>query len=95
MSGRRSHSRVRFSNTKGMLRVSRDVVVTRTTQREYVAVSGQPGVPGDVLTVAFVERDDRLSEVVQVVASRPVVVDGVVKHELQLSRLGARGSEQK
>ena len=77
-----------------MLRISRDIVVTRTTQREYVAVSGHPGVPGDVLTVAFVERGDRLSEAVQVVASRPVVVDGVVKHELQLSRLGARGSEQ-
>ena len=95
MSGRRGHSRVRFSNTKGMLRVSRDVMVTRTTQREYVAVSGQPGVPGDVMKVAFVEADSRQSEVVQVVASRPVVVDGVVKHELQLSRLGPRGSEQK
>jgi len=95
MSGRRGHTRVRFSNTKGMLRISRDVVVKRTTQREYVAVSGQPGVPGEVLTVAFVQGGDRQSEVVQIVASRPVVVDGVVKHELQLSRLDARGSEQK
>ena len=94
MSGRRGHSRVRFSNTKGLLRISRDIVVKRTTPREYVAVSGHPGVPGDVMKVAFVDGDGRQSEVVQVVASRPVVMDGVVKHELQLSRLEARGSEQ-
>lgn len=78
-----------------MLRISRDVVVKHTTPLEYVAVSGQPGVPGDVLTVAFAEGNGHQSEVVQVVASRPVVVDGVVKHELQLSRLGEPGAERK
>jgi hypothetical protein len=78
-----------------MLRISRDVVVKSATQREYVAVSGQPGIPGDVMTVAFAEGNGHQAEVVQVVASRPIVVDGVVKHELQLSRIGGPVSEQK
>jgi hypothetical protein len=93
MSGQRGHSRVRFSNTQGVLFVSRDVVVTRATDHEFIAVADQPALPGDTLVVAVTSGEGGRTETVRVIACRPVVVDGIVKHEVRLSRNGHDGRD--
>ena len=87
MSGRRNHSRVTFVNSRGVLRVSRDVVIEKATDHEFVAMSGEPSVLGDVLTIAFSTKGRRETQKVRVMASRPILVDGIVKHELRLERV--------
>ena len=93
MSGRRNHPRVTFLNSRGVLRVSRDVVIEKAVGNEFVAVSSEPGVPGDVLTIAFSAEASRKTQTVRVSASRPVLVEGVVKHELRLQRVEESGSK--
>jgi len=93
MSGRRKHPRVTFLNARGVLRVSRDVVIEKAVDNEFVAVSSEPGVPGDVLTIAFSDEASRETQTVRVMASRPVLVQGVVKHELRLERVEESGSK--
>jgi len=87
MSGRRNQSRVTFVNASGVLRVSRDVLVKRVVKDELVAVSNEPAVAGDVLTIAFSRDKVRETVTVQVMASRPRLVNGAVKHELTLRRM--------
>jgi hypothetical protein len=87
MSGRRNQTRVTFVNSSGVLRVSRDVIVEKSKHNEFVAVSSEPGVPGDLLTIAFCGNNDREIVTVRVTASRPRLVNGGVKHELQLKRV--------
>lgn len=92
MSGRRSHSRVAFGNASGVLRISRDVLITRTTKDGFVALSSEPGVPGDVLTIAVVTDKAHELEGVRVIASRPVVVNSCVRHELRVKRFAAHAA---
>jgi len=84
MSGRRNRPRITFLNVGGVLRVSHDVVIEKTADNEFVAVSSEPVGPGEVLTIAFSAKDRRQTGTVRVSASRPVLVDGAVKHELRL-----------
>jgi hypothetical protein len=74
-------------NSRGVLRVSRDVVIEKTADHEFVAMCNEPGVPGDVLTIAFSTKGSRETQTVRVTASRPVLAKGVVKHELRLERV--------
>jgi hypothetical protein len=84
MSGRRGHSRIRFSDSNGALRISRDVIVKKGSDNELVALSGHAGVVvGEVLTMALAD-DERETALVRVAALRPVVTDGIVKYELRL-----------
>ena len=76
-------------NSRGVLRVSRDVVIEKAADHGFVAVSGEPGVPGEVLTIVFSTTGSRETQTVRVTASRPVLVEGVVKHELRLERVDA------
>jgi hypothetical protein len=87
MSGRRNHPRVTFLNSRGVLHVSRDVEIEKAVDDEFVAMSSEPAVPGDVLTIAFSADGSRKTQTVRVTDSRPVVVQGVVKHELRLERV--------
>jgi hypothetical protein len=84
MLGRRSHPRcVIPASVEGVLCVSRDVFV-RTRDSEHVTVvSREPGVPGEhgQLTVP---APDAESVAVRLATSRPVVMDGAVRHVLQL-----------
>jgi hypothetical protein len=66
------------------LRISRDVVVERATDNGWTAISREPGVVGEELTVVFPANGDRAPELVRVTASRPRLIDGSVKHELRL-----------
>jgi len=86
MSGRRTQSRVNFVNSSGVLRVSRDVVVEKIVDDAFVALSDEPGIVGDALTIACSVNQIRETVPVLVMASRPRLVNGVVKHELKLKR---------
>jgi KaiC/GvpD/RAD55 family RecA-like ATPase len=92
MSGRRNHTRVTFVNASGVLRVSRDVVVEKVADDEFVAVSNEPGIAGDVLTIAFSVKQAREMVTVRVMASRPRLVNGAVKHELKLKRVNSHAA---
>ena len=94
MSGRRNHSRITFLNSHGVLRISRDVVIEKAAGNEFVAVSSEPGGTGDVLTIAFSEKGHRQTDTVRVTGSRPILVDGVVKHELHLERLDGHAADR-
>jgi hypothetical protein len=92
MSGRRNQSRVNFVNSSGVLRVSRDVVVERVLDDELVAVSNEPGIAGDVLTINFSVNQVRETVRVLVTASRPRLVNGGVTHELKLKRVDSHAA---
>ena len=88
MSGRRSH--VRFAvlqSPQGMLRVLQDVVIQNTRPEHTIALSREPGVLGELVSVRFPHRDDA-SVWARVLESQPIVVDGSVRHQLRLHHLG-------
>ena len=88
MSGRRSH--VRFAvlqSPEGMLRVLQDVVIQNTRPEHTIALSREPGVLGELVSVRFPFRDDT-SVWARVLESQPIMVDGSVRHQLRLHHLG-------
>lgn len=90
MSGRRSH--VRFDvipSSEGALRLLRDVVVEGVKENEAVVVSREPGVVGETLTLE-IAGEQTSAGCATVVESRPVVVDGAIRHRLRLHQ--ARGT---
>jgi hypothetical protein len=80
---------VAFVSSHGVLNVSHDVVVKKRTENECVVISDRPHFPMEVVTMAVDGKDGRKSETVRILARRLVLVDGVVKHELRLARLGS------
>ena len=94
MSGRRNRARITLLNSDGMLRISRDVVMKKAAENEFVALSSEPSGPGDVFTIAFSTEDPRKTATVRVTGRRPVVVDGVVKYELRLKRLDGHAGDR-
>jgi len=86
MSGRRSH--VRFAvlqSPQGMLRVLQDVVIQNIRPDHTVALSRQPGVVGELVSVQFPQDDSDI--LAKVLDSQPVVIDGHVRHQLRLHHI--------
>jgi hypothetical protein len=83
---------VNFVNSSGVLRVSRDVVVEGIVDDAFVAVSDEPGIVGDVLTIACSVNQVRQTVRVLVTASRLRLVNGGVKHELKLKRVDSHAA---
>jgi hypothetical protein len=67
-----------------MLRILRDVIVQRTTNNEWIALSREAGVTGERLILDLGLAGTPLVFTVRVLESRPVVVDGAVRHRLRL-----------
>jgi hypothetical protein len=87
--GRRSHARFNLDpGSFGMLRVLRDVIVRHVGDDELVAVGREAATVGDILTVQIAEPEASPNVNVRVVESRPIVVDGAVRHQLRLQRIG-------
>jgi hypothetical protein len=85
MLGRRSHPRCVFpASLEGVLSVSRDVVVQAPDTRQVTVVSREAGVPGErgQLTLTGVNA---ASIPVRISTSRPVMIDGSIRHVLQLN----------
>jgi hypothetical protein len=84
MLGRRSHPRcVIPASIEGVLCVSRDVLVRARDPEHVTVISREPGVPGErgELTLPAPNAE---SVAVRLSTSRPVVIDGAVRHVLQL-----------
>lgn len=90
MSGRRSHPRYAVATPwDGAMRVLRDVVIQRTEQDELHAVSQVPGTAGEVMTLDLMGAGTALGLKVRVIDSRPVMVEGSVRHRIRLTLLNA------
>ena len=92
MSGRRSH--VRFAvlqSPEGILRVLQDVVVQNTRPDHTVALSRQPGVVGELVSVQFPQDDSDVRA--KILDSQPIVVDGSVRHQLRLHHVNGTSAE--
>jgi hypothetical protein len=90
MSGRRSYTRFTLSpHSEGVFRILRDIVVQRIDASEIIAISGEAAVMGETLTIDIPADEATHALSVQVVDSRPIVVDGAVRHQLRLRKVVA------
>ena len=88
MLGRRSHERFTLTlSAEGMLRILRDVIVQRSPNNEWIAISREPGVTGETVVLDLGSAEVPIRFTVRVVESRPVVVDGAVRHRLRLDKV--------
>jgi hypothetical protein len=86
MSGRRSHPRFAVATPwDGAMRVLRDVVITRSDADELHAVSHVPGMAGEEMTLDMIGAGATLGLKVKVIDSRPMIVDGAVRHQIRLA----------
>ncbi len=86
MSGRRGHQRFAVNEPwEGTMRVLREVVVDRTADHELVAVSHAPGVIGEEMSLSLLGAAGNLGVRVRVLESRPLIVDGAVRHRVKLA----------
>jgi len=92
MLGRRSHARVSIAaGAEGVLSLARDVAMGSVDEDgQLVAISREPGVLGETVTVAVPDEAANVS--VEVVASKPFISDGAVRHRLLLRRLNVTGN---
>ena len=74
--------------TFGVVRGFSDVVVQKSGKSGWIAISRQPGVAGETLFLD-IEDDGRPQHIaVCVVESRPVILDGDMRHRLRLETDG-------
>jgi hypothetical protein len=85
MSGRRSHMRFAINGSSaGVLRVLRDVVVQRAEGGGLIALSDEPAVVGERFMVSLPDDDPARTFEARVIDSRPVILNGNVRHRLRL-----------
>jgi hypothetical protein len=90
MSGRRSYTRFALSpHSEGVFRILRDVVVQQIDASEIIAISGEAAVIGESMMIDIPAHEATPALSVQVVDSRPIVVDGAVRHQLRLRKVVA------
>ena len=67
---------------EGVLRVLRDVVVRRESDHEWIAIGREPAIVGEILMLDVEDDDVRLT--MCVIESRPIVIDGDMRHRIRL-----------
>ena len=88
MSGRRSHPRFMVATPwDGAMRVLRDVVIHRADRDELQAVSQVAGIAGEDMTLDVMGAGTTIGLKVRVIDSRPVMVEGAVRHRIRLAVL--------
>ena len=86
MSGRRSHPRFAVATPwDGTMRVLREIVVDRGGPDELLAISQAPGIPGEDMSLGLVGGGASLDLRVRVLESRPVIIQGAVRHRIRLA----------
>ena len=86
MSGRRSHPRFAVANPwNGSIRILRDVVVDRVNSEELLAVSTAAAIVGEELSLDLIGGGQSLAIRVRVLESRPVIIEGTVRHRVRLA----------
>jgi hypothetical protein len=68
----------------------RDVLVQSAGRDEVIAISREPGVLGEAVTVEVPAELTASTVQARVVESEPLVVNGSVRHRLRLEAIGAR-----
>jgi hypothetical protein len=76
------------------MRVLRDVVIHRTDDNELHAVSHAPAIIGEEMTLDVMGAGATVGFKVKVLESRPVMIDGAVRHRVRLAVLNADGQVQ-
>ncbi len=90
MSGRRRHPRFAPAQAwDGAVRILRDVMVHAEPDGRLLALGHTPGIAGETLGLELAGAGESVSLRVQVVGSRPVIVDGGVRHWIRLEILEA------
>jgi hypothetical protein len=85
MLGRRSYARVAISaGAEGVLSLARDVGI-HLDKGQLVAISREPGVLGETVVIAVPDEGGKI--LVEIVESRPIIIDGAVRHRLWLRPL--------
>lgn len=82
MSVRRRDPRVEIDNAEGVMRVWQDVSGYHTASGDYVVISNEARLKGDRLTMYLATSDRPVH--VQVLDSRPTMLNGLVRHQLRL-----------
>jgi len=92
MSGRRRHERFAPAQPwDGALRVLRDVIVQEDAAGGLIVIGQAPGVIGEQLTLDLAGAGHVLTFKVRVQESRPVILDGQVRHRVRLEVLERAG----
>ena len=71
----------------GAVRILRDVIVQAEPDGRLTALGDAPGVTGEELALELAGGGHSVSLRVQVLESRPVILDGGVRHRIQLEIL--------
>lgn len=69
------------------MRVLRDVILHRNGPEELLAVSQTPGLVGEEMTLDVIGGGLSIGLRVKVADSRPLMVDGAVRHRIRLELL--------
>jgi hypothetical protein len=90
MAGRRRDQRFTLSVPwEGALRVLNDVVIERYDEKEMLILSSAPAHRDEVLMLDATGLEPAVAVAVRVTNSEPVLVDGVVRHRMQLAIVGS------
>jgi hypothetical protein len=84
---RRSHARFVVAHGEGVLRVACDVTLT-STDGQLVVISVDPLAGSDRLMLEMVIDGQVAMVPVRVEETRPIIVDGEIRHQIRLSYLG-------
>ena len=88
MFGRRSYARFSIEPSgHGVLRVLRDVIVQEVGNDELIVIGREAAVVGESMTLELATGGASPARSVQVIESRPLIVDGSVRHRLRLQRV--------
>jgi hypothetical protein len=88
MAGRRRHERFAPAQPwDGAMQVLKDVIVQRDGEAGLVAIGQAPGVVGEQLTLDLAGGGHVVTCRVRVEESRPVILDGSVRHRIRLGIL--------
>ena len=94
MFGRRSHSRFSISlASDAVLRVLRDVIVQRSVNDEITVLSHEPGIVGDLMVMELPELETTIRVQTRVIDSRPVVIDGAIRHSVRLRKITSTSNQ--
>ena len=86
MLGRRSDRRFRLTEpANGTVRTFRDVIVNYSGDEEWIAICREPAVPGETLLLDIDDGEMLNRFTVCVIESRPVIVDGDMRHRIRLA----------
>lgn len=85
MKDRRSHARVRFQEpVSGEVRLFNDVVVHRSGDAEWIALSREAAATGELVFLDLEEDGAPNQVAVWVIESRPVLLDGDIRYRIRL-----------